>query len=393
MPTAQRIAFVCPRFAEGPTVGGAETLLTNLARHAARLGNRVTFLTTCATDHFSWANAVPPGRRRVDGLDLIRFPVDTGRDLDTFFRVQDRISRSAPVTRDEELAWLANNVNSSALCEHLRNHAPAYDRILAGPYLFGLIHAAARTAPDRTLLVPCLHDEPFAYLETIREMFRSVRGCIFNSRPERDLACALYGLDPAAGPVVGMGLDPFEAEPDRFLSRAGIASPYVLYSGRREPLKGTPLLIAYLTAFRARTGRDIKLLLTGHGPVELPSELQPHVTDLGVVPESDKQDVMAGALAFCHPSVNESLGIVVLESWLAGTPALVHAGGAVLRDQCQRSNAGLWFRNYPEFEEELLLLLDDPELARSMGEAGRRYVQREYSWPAVESRLVQALEV
>ena len=40
---------------------------------------------------------------------------------------------------------------------------------------------------------------------------------------------------------------------------------------------------------------------------------------------------MAGALAFCHPSVNESFGIVLLESWLARTPALVHAGSDVLQ--------------------------------------------------------------
>jgi glycosyltransferase involved in cell wall biosynthesis len=97
-------------------------------------------------------------------------------------------------------------------------------------------------------------------------------------------------------------------------------------------------------------------------------------------------------VAFCHPSVNESLGIVLLESWMARTPALVHAGSLVLRDQCRRSHAGLWFQTYPEFEEELLLLLDNTRLRHEMGEAGRRFVCEAYAWPAVEERLFAALD-
>jgi glycosyltransferase involved in cell wall biosynthesis len=101
---------------------------------------------------------------------------------------------------------------------------------------------------------------------------------------------------------------------------------------------------------------------------------------------------MAGAVAFVHPSVNESFGIVLLEAWLAGTPGLVHARSAVLRWQCAQSNGGLWFRHYPDFEEALLRLLDDPPLRHALGAAGRAYVRRTYAWPAVEQRLFAALD-
>jgi glycosyltransferase involved in cell wall biosynthesis len=92
-----------------------------------------------------------------------------------------------------------------------------------------------------------------------------------------------------------------------------------------------------------------------------------------------------------HPSTLESLGIVLLEAFMAGTPALVHAGSEVLQWQCRRSGAGLWFRNYPEFEEELVRLLDDGNLRRAMGAAGREYVRREYAWDVVEERFEDAL--
>ena len=101
---------------------------------------------------------------------------------------------------------------------------------------------------------------------------------------------------------------------------------------------------------------------------------------------------MAGAVAFVHPSVNESFGIVLLEAWLAQTPGLVHAKSAVLRWQCVESNGGLWFRHYPDFEEALLRSLDAPALRRTLGASGRAYVQSANAWPAVEKRLFNALD-
>jgi glycosyltransferase involved in cell wall biosynthesis len=261
-----------------------------------------------------------------------------------------------------------------------------------GPYLFGLIIAASQILPEKTLLVPCLHDEAFAYLGIMKKMFGAVRGFMFNSEPEQELARRIFGIPPAKRSVVGMGIDPFEADPKSFAARKGLTRPYIIYSGRREGGKGTPLLCEYMQAFRERTGKDVGLVFTGSGPIEAPSELVPHILDLGFVGEQEKHEAMAGALAFIHPSTFESFGIVLLESFLAGTPALVHAHGEVLRWQCLRSGGGLWFRHYPDFEEELLLLLSDENLRKRMGAAGREYVQKEYSWASVEKRLFQALD-
>ena len=392
MPRADRIAFIAPRFAVGGTVGGAETLLKNLAEHAAAAGRHVTFLTTCAQSHFSWENTLPPGQRKVGNLDVHFFPVDAHRDVGAFLRAQAQIDRGGPVSARDEEIWIRNSVNSRALCDYLKAHGGEFDRILAGPYLFGVTYHAAQIWPEKTLLVPCLHDEVFAYLGIMRGLFGRVAGCLFNSEPERDLALRLYDFPAARSAVVGMGLDVFEADATAFAKRRGMSASYVMYSGRREMLKGTPLLCAYLHAFRARTGRDLKLVCTGSGPIEAPPEFVDHIMDLGFVSEQEKREAMAGAVAFIHPSVNESFGIVLLEAWLARTPGLVHAKSAVLRWQCQQSNGGLWFRHYPDFEEALLRLLDDPALRCTLGQNGRAYVERAYAWPAVEQRLFQALD-
>lgn len=386
------VVFVSPRFSGAGAVGGAETLLLHQARAARAAGRAAMLLSTCARSHVTWANELPPGASVHDGLPVVLFPVNSDRDVDVFLTLQSRIDRGQPLSDADEGLFLENSVNSRALEAWLRTHAARIDRVVVGPYPFGLTEAVARILPDKTLLAPCLHDEPVARLRRIGAMFERVRGCLFNTEPERQLAHRLFGPPRQVDAIVGMGLADFAADGEAFRRRHGIASPYVIYAGRREPLKGTPLLLEYLNAFRARTRRDVKLVLTGSGQVEAPEPLRPHILDLGFVSETEKQAAMAGALAFCHPSLNESLSIVLLEAWLAGTPALVHARGEVLRDQCRRANGGLWFRDYPEFEAALLQLLDDSGLCRALAASGRRYVRKVYDPETVTQRLFAALE-
>ena len=312
--------------------------------------------------------------------------------IGTFHRIQTAISNGGHFTQDDEKAWIRNSVNSQALYDHLRDHGGTYDRLIMGPYLFGLIFYASQIHPEKTFLIPCLHDEPFAYLHLMKEMFETVSGFLFNAKPEQDLACRLFHIPKEKCAIVGMGLGPFHVDPSAFANRYQLDKPYVLYSGRREPLKGTPLLIDYMQAFRQRTHQDVKLVFTGSGPIDAPPELEPHILDVGFVPEQEKHEAMAGARAFLHPSVNESFGIVLLESWLAQTPALVHAKSDVLQWQCRRSGAGLWFKNYPEFEQELNLLLNNKGLNKEMGQDGRNYVIKEYAWEHVEQKLLSAFD-
>lgn len=389
---AERIAFVTPRFSETSTIGGAETLLKNLAVHAASSGRSVTILTTCAQDHFTWENTLPPGSRNVNGIEVIFFPVDEDRDIDSFLRTQSAISSGRAVSPEEEETWIRNNVNSRALCEHLKQEGNSYDSIVAGPYLFGLIYHASLVHPRKTVLVPCLHDEAFAYLSVFERLFNTVGALMFNAAPEMELARRLYNPAPGAMSVVGMGLDSFDCDPNAFSRQHGINTPYVLYSGRRESLKGTPLLLDYMTTFRSRTGHDIKLVLTGSGPVDCPAELRPHLIDAGFLSEADKHNAMAGAVAFCHPSVNESLGIVILEAWLAGTPCLVHEKAAVLKDHCVKGGGGLWFKTYPEFETELSMLMDNGNLRDKLGDAGKKYVTDNYGWEKITDKMLNVLD-
>ena len=99
----QHIAFVAPRFPEGATVGGAETLMRNLALRLTARNIRVTFLTTCAENHLTWENTLQPGERDSGPIRVIRFPLY--RKVSSFLNSMFWIGANSqqPTTNNQQL--------------------------------------------------------------------------------------------------------------------------------------------------------------------------------------------------------------------------------------------------------------------------------------------------
>jgi glycosyltransferase involved in cell wall biosynthesis len=113
---------------------------------------------------------------------------------------------------------------------------------------------------------------------------------------------------------------------------------------------------------------------------------------LGFLPEREKAAALAGARAVICSSPYESLSIVLLEAMARGTPALVNARSAVLRDHCLRSGGGLWYGGPDEFREALDLLVRPGTLRERIVAAARRYVEREYRWETVLARWRELID-
>ena len=64
----------------------------------------------------------------------------------------------------------------------------------------------------------------------------------------------------------------------------------------------------------------------------------------------------------------------------------------VLKGQCLRSNAGLFYENADEFAEALSWFTRRPDEAKALGANGRAYFRRHYAWPVVEKRYVDLLD-
>jgi glycosyltransferase involved in cell wall biosynthesis len=384
-------AFIVPRYGE-QVVGGAEDLARRTAEELVRRGFPATALTTQALDHHTWKNHYPPGEGSVNGVRVIRFPAQTTVTDGSLHRVLEAISSGQTVSEADQLRWLEGVVSSPRLFEHIRVHGRDYSHLIFLPYLFGTTYFGSAIHPERSYIIPCLHDEPYAHQSLIKKMLCGVKSLIFNSPGERALAARLLEMDDP-GPVVGMGFRPPDGDRAAFRDRTSVRGKFVLYAGRREEGKNTGLLIDLFRRFSAQNPGRASLVLMGAGEVSVPPDSSQVIFDLGRVTERQKCDGYAAASVFCQPSVNESLSIVLLESWLFGVPALVHRDCVVTREHVRASGGGLTFGYYAEFSEALLMILNDGELARRMGEAGRRYVTREYNWDSVIDRLLAALEV
>lgn len=388
--TPRTIAFAVPRYG-ADVLGGAEALCRAVAENLADSGHRAEVFTTCAVDHFTWADHHPPGTEEVNGVLVHRFRVDPDRDHDLFFELHHRIALEGSVSYVDELRWMAANVRSRPLAAAL-SERDDLDAIFAMPYLFGTTHAAVATRPDKTILVPCLHDEPHARTRVVRDMLTAARGCLVNTPGEARLVAEL--APDAALAVGGVGFeDPGDPpDPGAFCAGRGIDPGYLIYAGRREEGKGLADLFDHYAHLR-RDREDVPpLALMGTGDLRPPPDIAAHVIDLGFVAEEEKAAAFAGAALLLHPSRLESFGLVLMEAWLAGTPAVVNGDSVVLRDHVHEAAGGLWYRGYAEFAEAVGALLDDDELRCRLAEHGRAYVRTRYSWEAVRGRCLDAVD-
>jgi len=145
--------------------------------------------------------------------------------------------------------------------------------------------------------------------------------------------------------------------------------------------KGVTYLIEAVRRLEA-TGKDVRLLLVGAGPLEAAlrraTACLKHVEFRGWMPNNELRRWMRGALALCVPSVHasdgdaEGLPTVVIEAMAAGTPVIGshHAG---IGEAIEHEQTGFLV---PEQDPDAIAaalrrLLDDPGLRRRLGENAR----------------------
>jgi hypothetical protein len=64
----------------------------------------------------------------------------------------------------------------------------------------------------------------------------------------------------------------------------------------------------------------------------------------------------------------------------------------VLKGQCIRSAAGLYYERYEEFAETLYSLESNGPLHERLGRNGRDYFTRHYTWPVIERKYLEMFD-
>lgn len=385
------IAFVPSRYGKD-VIGGAETVFRELAHGLAARGWDVEVLTTCARDHFTWANEFEAGTER-DGLVTVRrFPavVSTPRRNRAVLGAAVEAGLTLPVADQER--WINDDLRVPELFHWILDNRDRYRMLAFGPYLFWPTYACAQLAPGKTLLWACAHDEPALRLDIFKPLFGGVAGLWFQAEPEHELAHRVFErLAPHR--VVGCGIHvPAGYDPEGFRDRHGIDGPFVVYAGRREGAKGWEQLLADFARATLRQDLPFKLVTMGVGEVTPPPEIADRVVDLGFVSDDERNNAFAAADAYVQPSAYEAFSRTVMEAWLAGALVIANDSSHVVRWHCERSGAGLTYDDPYELEQCLAFLAQAPEAARGLAAGGRPYVLANYVFDDVCDRIEQTIE-
>ncbi len=378
--------MVVPRYGT-EVIGGAETGARQLAEHlVAQLGWDVEVLTTTALEATTWAEHYPPGAEELDGVTVWRFPITSGRHPDFALRSNDYFSSPRPPTLDEQRRWVAEQgpVSNELLEATADSDA---DRIVFYPYLYDPTVSGLPRVADRAVLHAAAHDEPPIHIPLIGEVFGRAPCLVHHSDAEQRLVSRLFP-ETIARPQIVLGLGV-----ERGLAARGAAhdllgdaadDPFLLCLGRVDPGKGVDALVGYFAEYKRRRPGPLRLVVAG--PVGTAPPEHPDVIVTGPVSEGTKWALLEDTVALVSPSAHESFSLVVLEAWLAGSPALVNAWCEPTSDHCAASRGGVAFADLADFIVALDTIVDRPDVAAAMAAAGARYVDDRYTWPVLVSR-------
>lgn len=374
--------------------GGAEQHARWLAEQLAPSHN-VTVLTSCALDYITWEDAYPAGESELNGIRVVRFPVDARRDW------RRAVKESAAImTREhslfDEIAWVRNQgPYAGGLFDYLRESYRDTDAFIFFTFHYATTYFGLPVVSDKSVLVPTAHDDPFVHMPVYRPVFHLPRGIIYNTEPERALVQRVTRNSHIPGTVAGVGVKPppEDVSASRFRQKYGIADHFLLYIGRIHESKNVPELLDYFERYRAETAAEepsLKLVLAGKSHLQLPEHAD--IVPIGFISEQDKLDAIAAADLVVLPSLYESLSMITLESWSVGTPVLVNERCEVVRYLCRRSHGGLYYETYDEFRATLATLLGSDALRRGLGRQGQQFVFQHFNESVIVARYTDFLE-
>ncbi|HWQ20768.1 MAG TPA: glycosyltransferase family 4 protein [Methanotrichaceae archaeon] len=369
--------------------GGAELLCRLVAQRLSR-HHEVEVITTCAKDYITWKDEYSPGREEINGVSVLRFPVDRQRDMRKFSHISEKVFGQAH-SEARELEWMKEQgPYSTGLLDYLKGNNDRYDCFIFVTYLYCTTFFGLPLVKDKAILLPTAHDEPPVYLSIFRPIFSLPKAMIFNTEEEKHFVDSMFKSQNTPSRVIGVGIDPpVEIDPESFKRKYGLAN-YIIYAGRIDESKGCQEMFDYFLRYKRESREDIKLVLLGRAAMKVARD--PSIISLGFVSDEDKFNGIAGSRLLIMPSKYESFSIVIMEAWHCRRPVLVNGRSEVLRGHAIRSNGGLWYRSYDEFRECLKLMLSDERLSDKLGQNGRKYVEENYSWDVVESKYRDFLE-
>ena len=175
--------------------------------------------------------------------------------------------------------------------------------------------------------------------------------------------------------------------------------PLLLFSGRLIERKGVAFLLRAMPLIMAK--RKVRLIITGDGHCRTQWEalsremrISEAVEFTGFVTNERLSQLFRGSTLYVHPAIvdskgdTEGLGVVLIEALRNRKPVVASRVGGIV-DVIKDWETGLLV---PEKDPEalaqaVLRLLEDPPLARRLGEQGYLYATEFFDWDRITDRV------
>ncbi|MFS8085032.1 MAG: glycosyltransferase, partial [Acidobacteriota bacterium] len=310
------------------------------------------------------------------------------RDVDRWVRsLVSLTEKRAP--EDDGLFVTVRGPHSSALKAWLEENIARYEVVLAQGVPFASSVDAlevSKTHHVPCVLLPHFHmEDKYYHWQSFYRAFRSADLVLATPRSAAD--SFFEPLGAKSHHVLGGGASGDEFLPEMldkaakaFLKVHTVNGLFILVLGRKAGGKNYRMVMDAVAQLNRR-GHRLDLVMIGPDDDGVQID-EANVYYYGMQP----RDVVVGALARCLCVVNmsgsESFGIVLIESWLAGRPVIAQRNCAAFAELVRDGENGFLAETDDEIAVAVSCYLDDEELARRFGDAGKT-VAHAFTWNAL----------
>ena len=380
--TRLRVLFLSPYFR--PYLGGIERAIERLSFQLLEspgveaVGVLTTKYSFPPMPHPEW----PDREETPEGVSIFRLTGFPRRSLPFY---------SVP------LVWFS----PGQIRQYLEEFDPHIIHFVGDGWFWGHFWAEVwRRGKARFVFTPSYHTLPpsRAWLKPVnRKLCRGVDRVVALTRQEAAQVARDYGVPDDKLAIVGWGASAMgegsggtEADEDGSEDKVTI-----LCVGRLSRHKGQAWLLDVYQRARESFKTPARLVLVGRdedAEAELRArvkevELEDEVVFTGELDDTGLGKWYRSADVFALFSQYEAFGLVYFEAMLCGLPVLTHEVGAN-RELLTHGAAVV-----PQFDmeaaaAEMARMVNEPDYRRQLGEAGRGYAMRDYTWEAVAEKYL-----
>lgn len=386
-PEKKKIAFVIHRYGKDVN-GGAETHCYELAKRLKKY-YAVDILTSCAMSVGPWDNYFDEGLSFEDGIRIRRFKVEREQNNEIAGQLYQQMINNELI--DLNAYFEENGPYCPQLIDYIRENYKKYQTIIFFSYGTYLSSIGFQLGIDNGIFIPTAHEIQSISSDSYKKVFEGVRGFIFNSFEEAQMVRSVHSNDKKKYMITCFGLDKVDIDKLNLLN-IEYDFKYIIYVGRISNSKNCKELFDYFIRYKKDNPSELKLVLVGKIDNDITVPDNKDIVYAGFVSEKRKLALISKAEFLVNNSVNESLSIVILESMMLGKPIIVNEKCDVMKGQCVRSNAGLYYSTYHEFEGTINYLLTHNNEYNIMSQNGKKFVENNYMWDSIIDNIHEFIE-